>query len=122
MSTVADEKQVQSVKQRKTAAQQNFVLRCMVYPTKPGEFTAECVDLDIMVRSSSPQKAFEELREAVKGYVLVVLAGDNEGLLPRPSPLSHRIHYHLLVLRAALTIGIRRTFLVSDMTMDLCSC
>jgi hypothetical protein len=122
VSTVADEKEVQSVKQRKTTSQQSFVLRCMVYPNKPSEFTAECIDLDIMVRSSSPQKAFHELREAVKGYALVVLSGDTEGLLPRPSPLSHRIHYHFLVLRAALTIGIRRTFLVSDLTMDLCSC
>lgn len=94
----------------------------MVYPNKPGEFTAECIDLDIMVRSSTPQKAFHELREAVKGYLAVVLDGDTEGLLPRPSPYLHRVRYHFLVLRAALTIGIRRTFLVSDLTTDLCSC
>ncbi len=123
MPTVADEKEVQSVKQRKIPLQQSFVLRCMVYPNKPGEYTAECVDLDIMVRASTPQQAFHELRSAIKGYLAVVVEGETEGMLPRPSPLGHRLHYHLLVLRAALTFGIRRSFLVSDLSAaDLCSC
>jgi hypothetical protein len=121
--TVADEKEVKPAKQRKIPLQQSFVLRCMVYPNKPGEYTAECIDLDIMVRASTPQEALHDIRAAIRGYLTVVLAGDTAGLLPRPSPLSHRIRYHSLVLRAALTFGIRRTFLVSDLSAsDLCSC
>lgn len=122
MSAVADEKEVRSVKQRKTQPHQSFVLRCMVYQSKSGEYTGECIDLDIMVRAGTPQKAFHELREAVKGYLVVVLGGDTEGLLPRPSPFWHHVRYHMLALRAALTVGIRRNFLVSDLAPDLCSC
>jgi hypothetical protein len=121
--TVADEKEVQSVKQRKIPLQQSFVLRCIVYPNKPGEYTAECVDLDIMARAKTPEEAFHQVRMAIKGYLAVVLEGQTEGLLPRPSPLSHRLRYHWFVLRAALTFGIRRSFLVSDLSAaDLCSC
>jgi hypothetical protein len=121
MSAVADEKDVKPVRQRKAQAHQSFVLRCMVYKSKAGEYTAECIDLDIMVRGNTPHKAFHELREAVKGYLLVVLDGDTEGLLPRPSPFGHHIRYHVLALRAALTLGIRHNFLVSDLAPDLCS-
>ena len=123
MPTVANEKEVQPVKQRKIPLQQSFVLRCMVYPNKPGEYTAECIDLDIMVRANTPQEAFHQIRAAIKGYLAVVSEGETEGLLPRPSPLGHRFRYHCLVLRAALTFGIRRSFLVSDLSAaDLCSC
>ena len=57
MSAVADEKEVRSVKQRKTQPHQSFVLRCMVYQNKPGEYTGECIDLDIMVRAETPHAA-----------------------------------------------------------------
>jgi hypothetical protein len=94
----------------------------MVYPNRPAEYTAECIDLDIMVRAGTPQKAFHELRAAIKGYLTVVLEGETEGLLPRLSPLRHRFRYHRLALRAALTFGIRHHFLVSDLSAaDLCS-
>jgi hypothetical protein len=122
MSPVADEKEVQSIKQRKVQRLQRFVLRCMVYPNKPGEYTAECVDLDIIVQSTTPQKALDELRQAINGYLTVALAGDTEGLLPRPSPFGHRVRYHLLALRAAFSLGIRHNFLVSDIAPDFCSC
>jgi predicted RNase H-like HicB family nuclease len=119
---VANEKEFIPVKQRKIAHQQSFVLRCMVYPNKPEGYTAECIDLDIMVRASTPEEALRQIRPAIKGYLAVVFDGETEGLLPRPSPLSHRFRYHVLALRAALTLGVRSSFLISDLSAsDLCS-
>lgn len=100
----------------------DLVLRCVIYQNKPGEYTAECVDLDIMVRKESRQQAMQELKQAIRGYLIVVSKGDSAGLIPRPSPLKNRIRYHLYALRAAATVGIRRTFLVFDLTQDLSFC
>lgn len=78
-----------------------LVFRCMVYLDRPGEYTAECIDLDIMARGSNPHKAFDSLIDAVSGYLSVALKGDCVGLIPRPSPIGHRARYHLFALRAA---------------------
>ena len=92
---------------------ESLVVRCMVYPDH-GEYAAECIDLDIMARGATPHEVFQSLHDAMRGYIKTVLKGDFEGLVPRPAPMSHRLHYHWLVLRTVVTIGIRRKFFVAD--------
>ena len=96
-----------------------LIVRCMVYPYGSG-YTAECIDLDIIARGATPHEAYRSLNDAISGYLKTVLkAGtDAEGLLPRPAPLSHRLHYHWLVLRTAVTIGVRRNFFVTDCPLE----
>jgi hypothetical protein len=120
VSVVAEEKQTRAAKPRNPLAQERFVLRWMVYASKPGEYTGECVDLDIMVRAEDPRKAMLSLHEAVIGYLDVAFKGDIKGLVPRPSPLSHRIRYRLFALRAAFSI--RRNFVVGDWMPDALPC
>ncbi len=122
MPVVAGDREVQSAKQRENMPPNDLVLRCVVYPSKPGEYTAECIDLDIMVRGQTAHGAFRELKQAVGGYLAVVSKGDSDGLVPRPSPLRNRLRYHLYALRAAVSFGIRHNFLVSDWAPDLSSC
>ena len=90
-----------------------YFFRCYAWSSSPGEFIAECVDLDVMVRGSSPHEAFDKLKDAILGYVRVVSAGDEKGLLPRPSPLLHRLRYHWFCFKAALTSE-RRNFQLFD--------
>lgn len=113
VSVVAEEKQ-KTAKPCNPVAQKHIVLRCMVYASKPGEYTGECVDLNLMVRADDQGKALHSLHEAIIGYLEVAFKGDIEGLVPRPSPLSHRARYHMFALRAALSTGARRNFLVGD--------
>jgi hypothetical protein len=68
--------------------------RCFVYAGSPDKFVAECIDLDIAVEEASFNRAVRSLNEAVEGYLSVALEGDVRGLIPRPSPLSHRLLYH----------------------------
>jgi len=94
-----------------------LVLRCIVFRNKPTEYTAECIDLDLIVRGKNPHEALRSLRDAIMGYLNVALSGDPAGLVPRPSPFSHRARYHVFALRAALGIGgagAKRSFLISD--------
>jgi hypothetical protein len=97
------------------------IVRCMVY-SRCGEYVAECIDLDLMARGATTHEAFRSLNNAMSGYLKTVLKGAVEGLLPRPAPLSHRLHYHWLVLRTAVTIGVRRNFFVTDCPLEACSC
>lgn len=100
----------------------DMTLRCYVY--KRGDhYLAECIDLDIAVVRDSVADARKELEAAVLGYVLTVFEGAGEGalesgavddLIPRPSPWSHRAHYHFLLLRAALTPGPTRNYRIFD--------
>ena len=117
MSAVAEDKAARSNKQRKTSVPNPLVVRCMVLEDRKGEYTGECIDLDIMASGGSPHEALSSLIEAVDGYLKVALKGDTAGLVPRPSPLHHRIRYHLFALRAAFTFGLissERKFLLSD--------
>ena len=86
----------------------------MVFQERSGEYTAECIDLDIIARGKTPNEGFKSLIDAVSGYIAVAAKGDCSGLIPRPSPLSHRACYHLFALRAALNFGVKRNFLLSD--------
>jgi hypothetical protein len=82
-----------------------FTLRCFVYPQKAtGLYVAECIDLDIMVKAKKANRARKELDDAIHGYVKVACeAGQADVLIPRLSPLSHRLHYHLMCLGFTLT-------------------
>lgn len=122
MSAAAEEKQIGDAKPRTPVVQERFVLRWMVYASNPGEYTGECVDLDIMVRAGDPSKAMHSLHEAMDSYLDVAFKGDLEGLVPRPSPLSHRIRYQLFALRAAFSVSIRRNFIVGDWIPNVSTC
>jgi hypothetical protein len=93
----------------KVANDSKLTLRCYV---RRGDdrYIAECIDLNIIVVRHSAAEARRVLDEAIAGYLQTVLEDGHriDGLLPRPSPLSHRAYYHFLALRAALTPGPRR--------------
>jgi len=84
----------------------------MVYPVSDG-FTAECIDLDLIAKAPTAHKAFESLKTAITGYLDVAISGDVEGLIPRPSPRSHRLRYHYYAAMAAILSG-KREFCVTD--------
>ena len=98
-------------------------LRGLVYPDS-GSYIAECVDLNIMVRRDSAEEAFRGMQDAVSGYLETVFeneedarmfaeTGKAEGLIPRPSPLSHRLRYDAFCLVAAF-VGAGRNFQIVD--------
>lgn len=102
-----------------------LVLRCIVFENKQNDYTAECIDLDLMVRGKNPHETLRSLRHAIVGYLNVALAGDPVGLVPRPSPFSRRARYHFFALRAALSIrdaGAKRDFLLSDWSPGSLTC
>lgn len=93
------------------------MLRCIVFQHDRNEYTAECIDLDLIVYGKTTHEALHSLTNAIVGYLAVAFKGDYTGLVPRPSPFSHRARYHFFALRAALSIGMsgaKRNFLLSD--------
>lgn len=117
MSTVAERHDSDLKQSAKHLPLNGLVLRCVVFQNTQTEYTAECIDLDLMVRGKNPYEALRSLRHAIIGYLGVAFAGDPAGLVPRPSPFSHRARYHIFALRAALSIGgvgAKRTFLLCD--------
>jgi hypothetical protein len=76
----------------------SITLRCFVYRQRStGLYVAECIDLDLMVKAKSAKKAMREIRDSVMGYVRVAIeTGQEDQLIPRPSPLTHRLLYHTL--------------------------
>lgn len=118
MSTVSEERPARSKKQRKSSPEKGLIVRCVVYPNKLTEYTAECIDLDLIVRGRTAPEALEELQHAIRGYLATASHGETEGLILRPSPISHRARYHMYALRAALSIFRPcRDFLVSDLAV-----
>jgi hypothetical protein len=87
-------------------ATKSFTLRCIVYHQKSsGFFVAECIDLDLMVKARKAKKAMRELEDAIKGYVQVAVeTGQADELIPRRSPISHRLRYHLAGLAFRLSL------------------
>ena len=70
-------------------------LRCYARPRwSTKKVYAECIDLDLIVIRDSSEEAYYSLNEAVIGYLE---AADKKGwlneLVPRRSPLSHRLVY-----------------------------
>jgi hypothetical protein len=79
------------------AALRGKTFRCFAYKHSSGGFVAECVDLNLIVKAKTMKKAASSLGDAIEGYLEVVANGDDQtGLIPRPSPLSHRIRYHAI--------------------------
>ena len=114
MSAVAERPNPEAKNGAKHKLPKGLVLRCIVFPTETGEYTAECIDLDLLVCGKTPYDALHSLRDAIGGYLAVAFNGDVAGLVPRPAPISHRVRYHLYALRAALSAGATRNFLLSD--------
>jgi len=114
VSAVAESKQPEIKGSSKCLIPKNLVLRCIVFKNDIGEYTAECIDLDILVYGKTAHEAYRSLKDAVYGYLDVAFKGDLTGLLPRPAPRSHRLRYHIYALRAGLFAGAKRNFLLSD--------
>jgi hypothetical protein len=91
---------------------------------KSGLYVAECIDLDLMVKRSTPELALQALQDAMLGYLKTAFgAEDLVGLIPRKSPFSNRLRYHLTRLRAALFGQGRDRFRLWDASSDqLLSC
>ena len=86
-------------------------LRCFVRRLRNGRFLAECIDLDLGTEADTVEGAIEGLGDAIVGYLMVVLEEvETEQEAPeavlRPSPIWHRIRYHLDLL----AYRIARTF------------
>ena len=115
VSAVAEDRANQADKRCKPFKTKRLVFRCVIFRDRTGVYTAECVDLNLVVRGDTPHAAFESLHTAMVGYLTVAFQGDDPaGLVPRPSPLLHRVRYHAYALKAALLSGGERDFLVSD--------
>src|SRR5713226_7603421 len=72
----------------------DVALRCFLYRRKPG-FIAECIDLDLLSQGNTPEEAIARLQEAMFSYLDVAFEGKCVlGLVPRPSPFSHRARYY----------------------------
>ena len=70
-------------------------LRCFSYHAGEKRYIAECIDLDILGEAETREDAIGALQEAMTGYLTAVIDGqDTASLVPRPSPLSHRIRYY----------------------------
>jgi hypothetical protein len=94
-----------------------LVLRCIVFKNKQDEYSAECIDLDLLVYGKTLHDALHSLRDAITGYLEVAFNGDPAGLVPRPAPFWHRARYRFYALRAGFSVGMtgaKRTFLLSD--------
>jgi hypothetical protein len=68
-------------------------LRSYTY-VRDGMHYAECIDLDLIAEAKTEVEAIGKLQEAMFGYVETVMEGAPQGLIPRPSPLLHRLRYH----------------------------
>jgi hypothetical protein len=100
----------------------HYTVRCFLYREKSGLFVAECVDLDLMVKARKQNMAMRALRDAVLGYVKVAVeSGTDSELIPRRSPLSHRLHYYAVMIACRLSIlGCERLFSCTPTTHTRC--
>lgn len=70
-------------------------LRSFAYSIGPGQYLAECIDLDLTSQGATAEEAIGKLQEAMFSYLEVAFEGPTKGLVLRPSPLSHRLRYYL---------------------------
>lgn len=97
--------------------------RCFAYERRSDGFVAECVDLNIIVQAKTMKKAVASLRDAIEGYLAVVANGDSEdGLIPRRSPLSHRLHYHLVGVKIRVAMLIHKHLDVRALKLKTFEC
>lgn len=107
-----------SLQEQRLALGRSFTFRCFVHPSA-GAFVAECVDLDLIVKAGTPDKALAGLQDSMIGYLRTVLdSGEIAGLVPRPSPLPRRLLYHWYCLKAALSGSGHRNFRLFDASSD----
>jgi hypothetical protein len=66
-------------------------------------YIAECIDLDLLAQGDTLEEAIGKLQESMVGYLELAFSGSTNGLVLRPSPLSHKIRYwaHRLKCRFA---------------------
>lgn len=76
-------------------------LRSYVY-RKYGSYYAECIDLSLIGCGSTEESAVIDLQVQMYSYIKTAFDGDVKGLVPRPSPLMNRLHYHLSRLKSRL--------------------
>jgi hypothetical protein len=70
-------------------------MRAYVYQ-RGNLFIAECIDLDLLSQGKTEVEAISKLQEAMYGYLDVAFSGESiKGLVPRPSPLSHRFRFYM---------------------------
>ena len=112
VATVVEERKA-TEQQRAPNRTEEFAVRCMVYP-EGDEYIAERIDLDLIAGGKSRREALQSLFDSISSYLQTVQEGDPTGLLPRPSPFSHRIRYRLYALAAAVSKANHRRFLVAD--------
>lgn len=70
-------------------------LRAFFYSPRAGVYLAECIDLDLISSGKSPEEAVGKLQEAMFSYLAAAFDGPTKGLVPRRSPLGHRLRYYL---------------------------
>lgn len=83
-------------------------LRSFAYSIGPGQYIAECIDLDLLSQGSTPVEAIGKLQEAMFGYLEAAFDGPTKGLVLRRSPLSHRLRYYFHAARCSLAGRLRR--------------
>lgn len=94
LDTMLPHKEHETESGQPAPATKTMVLKVMVY--KHGyAYIAECLDLDIVVREKTENRASKSLRQAVRGYLKVAYSGDPAGLVPRPAPWTHYLRYYL---------------------------
>jgi hypothetical protein len=76
--------------------------RCFGYQQDHDLFVAECIDLNLMVKADTMNRAVSSLRDAIDGYLEVSFDGDPTGLVPRPSPVARRFLYRWIGVRSRL--------------------
>ena len=96
----------------------SYSFRCFIY-VKSGLYVAECIDLDLMVKAKTEERAFRGLEDAMRGYLKTAFeVGDLTGLIPRKSPFFIRLLYHLTRLRATLFGQARNSFRLWDTSSE----
>ena len=69
-------------------------LRAFAHKRRDGGFIAECVDLDLLSQGETVEEAIVRLQEAMAAHLEAAFSGPStRGLVLRPSPWTHRLHY-----------------------------
>jgi len=81
-----------------------YVLRCYSERDADGTWFATCIDLNLYARADTPEEAQAKLHLIIADHMESVFAlpvEEREHLIFRPAPLSFRLRYAWLLLKAA---------------------